>query len=491
MQEEYKSLLKNQTWDLVPLPSGRKLVICRWVYRTKSTTDGQINRYKARLVAKGFQQVHGIDYDETFAPVANMDSIRLALAIAVAKGWEVHQMGMKNAFLHSDLSEEIYMEQPQGFMQDSSLVYRLKKSLYGLKQAPRAWYSKMDSYLLSQKFVHCKSYPNVYMLRMINSLLLLVLYVNDLLIIGCSTSAIAAVKRILHERFLMTDMGLIHFFLGLEISQDASGIKLSQAKYARDILERFHMKNCKSSLTPFLLGVKLEDGGETPLVDSTLYSKIVGSLLYLTHSRPYLSYAVGVVSRFMQEPHELHWKAAKRILRYVQGTITFGIHYATDSTLYLIGFTDSDWAGDNIDHKSTSGYSLKLGFGPIYWSSKKQVVIALSSAKAEYRGVVNITIQAVWLQHFLTELGIQFHRSIVIWCDNQSTMKFCKDLVQRQQTKHTEIHMHYILDLVHEGIIDLQFCPSSEQTTDIFTKTFTEHKFHSLRGRLGVKDTVS
>jgi hypothetical protein len=206
---------------------------------------------------------------------------------------------------------------PRDLCKDSSLVCRLKKSLYGLKQAPRAWYAKMDSYLLSQNFVHCKSDLNVYMLRMIDSLLLLVLYVDDLLITGCSTSAIVAVKRILHDKFLMMDMGPLHFFLGLEISQDASGIKLSQAKYARDLLERFHMIDCKFSLTPFLSGVKLEDGGETPLVDNTLYRQLVGSLLYLTHSRPDLSYAVGVVSRFMQEPHELHWKAAKRILRYV------------------------------------------------------------------------------------------------------------------------------------------------------------------------------
>jgi hypothetical protein len=167
--------------------------------------------------------------------------------------------------------------------------------------------------------------------------------------------------------------------------------------------------------------------------------------LYLTHSRPDLSYAVGIVSRFMQESHELHWKATKCILRYVQGTITFGIHYAVDSTLYLIGFTDFDWDGDSIDCKSTSGYSLSLGSEPICWSSKKQAAISLSSAEAEYRGVVNITIQAMWLQHFLTELGIQFHRSIIIWCDNHNTLKFCRDPVQRQwMKKHIEIHMHYI-----------------------------------------------
>eukprot|EP00253_Pinus_taeda_P008210 PITA_08210 len=220
----------------------------------------------------------------------------------------------------------------------------------------------MDSFLLSQNFERCKFDPNVYMLRTHDSLLILVLYVDDLLITGSSASAIATVKRALHDRFLMTDMGPLHFFLGLEISQDATGIKLSQAKYARDLLERFRMADCKPTPTPFLSGVCLEDGG---------------------------------------------------------------------AALNLPGFTNFDWAGDNIDRKSTSGYSLNLGSGPICWSSKKQVAIALSSAEAEYRGVVNITIQALWLQHFLTELSIQFRQPIVIWCDNQSTLKFCRDPVQR------------------------------------------------------------
>jgi hypothetical protein len=205
MQEEYNSLLKNQTWDLVPLPAGTKIFICRWVYRTKSTADGNISIYKARLVAKGFQQVHGIDYDETFTPVAKMDSIRLALAIVAAKGWEFLQMDVKNAFIHSEFYEEIYIEQPQGFMQDSFLFCRLKKSLYGLKRASRAWYAKMDSYFFSQNFVRCKSNLNVYMLRTYDSLLLLVLYIDNVLITSCLTSAIAAVKRILHDRFFMTN----------------------------------------------------------------------------------------------------------------------------------------------------------------------------------------------------------------------------------------------------------------------------------------------
>jgi hypothetical protein len=235
-----------------------------------------------------------------------MDSIRVALAIATTKIWEVHQMDVKNDFLHGDLSKEIYMEQPQGFIQNSYLVCKLKKSLYGLNQAPRSWYAKMDSYLLSHDFVRCKSESNVYMLRTTNSVMILVLYVDDLLITRISASAISLVKYILHDRLSMTNMGPPHFSLGLEISQDASRIKLSQAKYVRDLLDRFHMTDCKSAPAPFLSGIRLEDDGDTPLVDNALYRQLVGSLLYLIHTCPYISYAVGVVSIYMHEPHDLH-----------------------------------------------------------------------------------------------------------------------------------------------------------------------------------------
>jgi hypothetical protein len=321
--------------------------------------------------------LHGIEYYETFAPIVKMDSIHLELTIVTTKGWEVYQMDVNNSFLHGDLSKEIYMEHPQGFMKDSYLVCPLKKSLYGPKKAPMEWYAKMEFYLLSQKFVCCKSDLNVYMLRMIDSLLLLVMYVDDLLIIGCWTSLIVAIKRILHYRFLMIDMGPLHFFLGLKINQDASGIKLSQAKYAQDLLEIFHMKNYKSFPTPFLSRVRLEEGRETPLVENTLYIQLVGILLYLTHSRPNLSYEVGVISRFMQELHELHWKDENCILRYIQSIITFGIQYKIDSTLDLIEFIDSDWDGDNIDRRSTSSYSVSIGYGHICWLSKKKDDISL------------------------------------------------------------------------------------------------------------------
>jgi hypothetical protein len=385
MNEEYRSLMENDTWDLVPLPKGRKLVRCKWVYQTKYASDGSIERHKARLVAKGFSQVEGIDYNETFAPVAKMNPIRLVLALAASHKWEVHQMDVKSAFLHGDLKEEIYMEQPPGYIQnDSSLVCHLKKSLYGLKQAPRAWYAKMDSFLIATGFSRCHSNPNVYTKKVGSHLIILVLYVDDLILTGSESKLLNHVKTSLKKKFEMTDLGFLHYFLGLQVLQTNEAIFLSQSKYACDLLRRFHMDDCKPTPSPFQSGVKLSATCTSPEVDATLYRQLVGSLLYLTHTCPDLSFAVGLVARYMQTPHEIHWKAAKRILRYVRGTVQFGIHYSSGGTPLLVGFTDSDWAGDLDDRKSTAGYVFSLGSGPVTWAYKKQQAIALSSTEAEY-----------------------------------------------------------------------------------------------------------
>jgi hypothetical protein len=286
MNEEYCSLMENDTWDLVPLPNGRKLVRCKWVYRTKYVSDGSVERHKAQLVAKGFSQVEGIDYNETFAPVAKMNSIRLVLALAGSHKWEVHQMDVKSAFLHGDLQKEIYMEQPPGYVQnDSSLVFRLKKSLYGLKQAPRAWYAKMDSFLIATGFSRCHSNPNVYSKKVGSHLIILVLYVDDLIITGSDSKLLNHVKTNLKKKFEMTDLGFLHYFLGLQVLQTNEGIFLSQSKFACDLLRRFHMDDCKPTASPFQSGVKLSATCTSPEVGATLYCQLVGSLLYCTRVR--------------------------------------------------------------------------------------------------------------------------------------------------------------------------------------------------------------
>jgi hypothetical protein len=231
---------------------------------------------------------------------------------------------------------------------------------------------------------------------------------------------------------------------------------------------------------------RLEDGVTTPLVDNTLYRQLVGSLLYLTQTHPDLSYAVSVVSRYIQDPHELHWKDSKRILWYVKGTPSFGIYYVVDCPLSLVRYIDSDWDGDGTEHKSTSWYVFIFGSNPLCWSRKKKETIFLSTTEAEYKGAVNATTQCIWLQGLLSEFGIQYQILTIIFCDNQGTIKISIDLIQRQRTKHIKIHMHYIRGLIHDRVISLQFCPTEQEVADIFTKSFTEKKFSELRDILVV-----
>eukprot|EP00253_Pinus_taeda_P034461 PITA_34461 len=314
-------------------------------------------------------------------------------------------MDVKSAFLHGDLHEEIYMEQPIGFIQTySSLLCWLKKSLYGLKKAPRAWYAKMDSFLLESDFSRCHSDNTVYTKKVGKSLIILVLYVDDLILTGSDPNLINHVNSSLKKKFEMTDLGQLHYFLGLQVLQSKEGISLSQSKYACDLLRHFHMEDCKPAPSRFHFGVKLSVTCPSPKVDATLYCQLVGKLLYITHTRPDLSFVVGLVAQFMQTPHE--------------------------ASPLLVGFTDSDWAGDLDDRKSTASYVFTLGSRPITWACKKQATISLSSAKAEYRGAVEASEEALWLRQILSEFGFQQQHPTTLWCDNQSAIQLCKDPFQ-------------------------------------------------------------
>lgn len=258
----------------------------------------------------------------------------------------------------------------------------------------------------------------------------------------------------------MTDLGLLHYFLGLQVIQSSDGISLYQQKYALDMLQCFGMLDCKPAPTPFQSGVVLTTACPTPSVDSTLYRPLVGILLYLTHTRPDISFAVGLVSRFSHDPHESHWQAAKRILRYIQGTSSHGIHY-TSGEPHIVGYTNSDWAGDVTDRKSTSGFVFYLGSGPITWSCKKQTTHALSSIEAEYRSAVLASQEILWLRQLMTEFGFPPNSPTVLWCDNQSPIHISHNPVEHQRMKHIELHMHFIRQLIQDGVLILEYIPTS------------------------------
>jgi hypothetical protein len=353
MNQEIDSIEKNKTWDLVDLPRHKKSIGVKWVYKTKLNEKGQIEKHKARLVAKGFSQQPGIDYGETFSPVARLDTVRTLLAIAAQHKWKVYQMDVKSTFLNGILEEEVYVDQPPGFevKEKPTKVYRLKKALYGLKQAPRAWYNRIDTYLIKSGFSRSQNEPTLYTKTdQQGKILIVCLYVDDMIYTG--NLELTSFKHAMQSEFEMTDLGIMKYFLGIEVDQSTKGIFVCQQKYATDIIKRFCMEDCNPTETPIPLGTKLSKQDEGPTVDSTLYKSLVGSLLYLTTTRPDIMYATNFVSRFMESPKDSHWKMAKRILRYVAGTLNFGLWYTQSDDNHLSGYTDSDFAGNLDDGKA-------------------------------------------------------------------------------------------------------------------------------------------
>ena len=429
-----------------------------------------------------------MDYEETFSHVARFETVRTLLALAAQLSWSVYQFDVKSAFLNGELEEEVYVSQPKGFIISGKeeQVYKLNKALYGLKQAPRAWYAKIDSYFLQNGFERSKNEPTLYTKRQDKNFLFVCLYVDDMIYMGSSSSLIDEFQVCMKKEFEMTDLGLLNYFLGIEVKQVEAGVFISQRKYAMDLLKRFNMMNCKTVPTPMNTNEKLQVDDGTGWVDEKLFRSMVGGLIYLTHTRPDIALSVGIVSRFMHSPSKHHFGAAKRIIRYVAGTVDLGIWYYHVSSFKLIGFTDSDWAGCIEDRKSTSGYMFSLGSGAISWSSKKQATTALSSSEAEYMVATSSACQAIWLRRVLIDLGQEQFEETEIYCDNKAAIALSKNPVYHGRTKHIDIRAHFIRDLVAEGTIILKYCGMDEQVADILTKPLPRNKHEYLSSLLGV-----
>jgi hypothetical protein len=407
-------------------------------------------------------------------------------------GWKLHQMDVKTTFLNGEIEEEVYIEQPEGFVMhnEKSHVCRLKKALYGLKQAPRAWYEKMDGFLMSLGFNKSTADPNLYYHIDGNECLILVLYVDDLFLTG-SERLIAECKQALTAKFEMKDLGLMHYFLGLEVWQRKDEIFLSQGKYTMEILKKFKMTDCKSMPTPMVMDLKKMSDTDSGDVDPHLYRQLIGSLMYLVNTRPDIFYAVNVLSQFMSQPKQTHWIAAKHVLRYLQGTIGYGLRYAANVDLSLEGYADADWAGSAVDRKSTSGCCFTLGSTMVSWCSRKQSSVALSTTEAEYIALSVAVREAVWLHKLLTDLFDHEMDPTTIHCDNQSCVKLSENPVFHDKSKHIEIKYHYIRDMVQRKTIHVQYLSTHEQIADIFTKPLAKTKFEYFRERLGLMENAS
>ena len=395
-KDEIFSIEKNNTWELVDLPEGIKPIGLKWVFKIKRNADGSVSKYKARLVAKGYVQRHGVNYDEVFAPVARMETIRLVIAIAASQSWEIHHLDVKTAFLHGDLREEVFVTQPEGFQVAGKerKVYKLRKALYGLKQAPRAWNTKLNAILREFKFQRCSKEPSLYRKDEKTGTLIVVVYVDDLLVTGTSTKQIFEFKREMATKFEMSDLGNLTYYLGIEVLQAREGIVLSQERYAMKILEETGMSVCNSTHIPMELNVSLAKSVEERSINATEYRRSIGCLRYLLHTRPDLSFSVGVLSRYMQDPKESHGASLKQVLRYLRGTTALGLKFTSTTSLglklaqatnlELVGYSDSSHNVDTDDGRSTAGHVFYLNEGPISWCSCKQEIVALSSCEAEF-----------------------------------------------------------------------------------------------------------
>jgi transposase InsO family protein len=488
MEEELHMIEKNNTWQLVDRPQDRKVIGVKWVFKTKLNADGSINKFKARLVVKGYAQIFGVDYSDTFAPVARLDTIRMLLAVAAQKGWKVYQLDVKSAFLNGFLQEEIYVEQPEGFMKkgEEDKVYLLKKALYGLKQAPRAWYSRIDNHLLTLGFVKSLSESTLYIKHNEVDILVVSLYVDDILVTGNNATLIDEFKLEMMKEFEMTDLGLMTYFLGMEIKQSKDEIFICQKKYAKEILKKFKLEECREMSTPMNSKEKLckEDGTEK--IDQAYFRSLIGCLMYLTATRPDILNAVSILSRFMHCASECHLKAAKRVLRYVKGTCDFGIKFTKSNEFKLIGFSDSDWGGSADDMKSTSGYCFTLGSSVFSWSSKKQETVAQSTAEAEFIAATAAVNQAMWLRKILSDLHLDHKEATKIFVDNQAAIAISHNPVFHGKTKHFNIKLFFLREVQKDGVITLVYCKTEEQNADILTKPLSTIKFEDMRSKLGV-----
>ncbi|CAL1375794.1 unnamed protein product [Linum trigynum] len=492
MTAESDALEANQTWDLVIPPPGVRPIGSKWVYKIKHRSDGTIERHKARVVAKGFTQIYGIDFLDTFSPVAKINSVKALLAVVASKDWHIHQMDVSNAFLHGDLNEDVYMKVPPGIpVPDKRMVCKLKKSLYGLKQASRQWFAKLTASLLKNGFSQAASDYSMFTKRVQGRMLVVLVYVDDILIAGSSLGDVEQVKIYLGREFKVKDLGELKFFLGLEVYRDHRGIFVNQRKYCVDLLDDVGYMEAKDCVSPVDYKVKLSAKQGEPLPNPEVYKRLIGRLHYLTITRPDLTYAVQQLCQFQKDPYSEHLQAAFRVLRYLKHAPGQGLLFKADTNLEIQGYSDSDWASCPDTRRSVTGYCTVLGDCLLTWKSKKQTTVSRSSSEAEYRALAQLVCELQWIRSLLAEMGVKIPLPIEVFCDNKSAIHIAENPVFHERTKHIEIDCHITRERLKSGLIKLSHVRTDDQLADLFTKGVTRYRLDYLLRKLGVTDLHS
>jgi len=499
IESEIESMYSNQVWELVEPPKGIKPIGCKWIYKKKRGLDKKVKAWKTRLVAKGYTQKEGIDYEETFSPVVMLKSIRILFSIAAHLDYEIWQMDVKTAFLNGSLEETIYMQQPKGFIKEGQehLVCKLKRSIYGLKQASRDWNIRFDQAVQSYGFDQSPSESCVYKRSEGNAVVFLVLYVDDILLIGNNVEMLSSVKAWLFKQFDMKDLGEAAYILGIKVIRDRKKrmLALSQEPYIDEVLARFNMQNSKKGFLPFKHGVALskKQCPSTPKdiesMKAVPYASACGSLMYaMLCTRPDICFVVGMVSRYQSNPGQEHWSAVKTILKYLRRTKEYMLIYKA-SDLFPLGYTDSDFQSDRDKRKSTSGYVFTLGGGAVIWRSVKQKCIADSTMEAEYVAASEAAKEAVWFRNFLLDLDVvpNLPRSLTVYCDNTGAVANSKEPRDHKAAKHIERKYHLIRGIVKRGDIVVAHISSEDNRADPFTKSLPTKVFDKHVEAIGVR----
>lgn len=480
MDDEIDSMNKNRVWEMVDLPKNEKAISCKWILRRKR--DGA---YRARLVARGFLQREGVDYSETYAPVINMPSLRLVLAVILQKELKIFALDVKTAFLNGDLDETIFMEQPIGYNDNSGKVCKLLKSLYGLKQAPRQWFRRFSEFLFQLNFQQLGNENCIFVKHTNNSDIILVLYVDDLLIAGNDQSEVNIVIDLLKSEFEMSKAEVATEFLGICLDYLPYRLCLSQEAYVKRLLEKFRMSDCKPCDTPLAPKSTSSDFDKGEKFHGP-YRELVGALLYLSMTtRPDILYSVNCLSQLQEQPTVAAWTGLKRILRYLKGTAEFKLvfqKYNIDDP-NISCFVDADWGSDARDRKSVSGYIIMFNNCPIAWSVKKQTSIALSSTEAEILALAKAIQDLIPLHDVTKEILMCAKVNVNIFEDNQSVIKAVLNENNCGRLKHLDIKLKYIREILNLYNIHLEYVSSENQLGDIFTKSLPKPKLCNLRYR--------
>ena len=470
MDQEFRSLIKNETWELADLPAGRSPVTVKWVFKIKTKSDGTVDRYKARCCARGFSQRKGIDYQETYSPVVRYESVRILLAVVAFNDLDMIQFDIKTAFLHGQLAEEIYMSQPEGYDDGSGRVCRLKKGIYGLKQAPRQWNAKFNDFLVRHGFNQSDADDCMYISQLNGKVIILAIYFDDGLLCGEDQETLFRLLKEMNESFELRHMEP-DVFIGMEIvrDRDKRTISISQGAYIRKVLKRFGMEDSKPVKTPGDSKSKLSLVDDSPLAEWFPYREAIGSLQYaVTCTRPDIAFEVSSLARFNSAPRETHVSSLKRIMRYLNGTADATITYG-GGNMQLETYCDAGYITDTADPRASAGRIHLLNGGAIDWSSHRMDTVPQSTCEAEYMAIAEAVKDVLWIRTLLSGLFRSLNQPVIVWNDNQSAVDLVKNGAFHSRTRHIAARYHFTRNEQKSGTIDVRHISTDLQLADFLT----------------------